>query len=90
MAIGVLREFQQAGIRVPGAVAVTGFDDIYPSRMVDPSLTTVSQPLRELGTLAAERLLARIDDRTLPPLAEVLPTHLVIRASCGCPPPGTR
>jgi LacI family transcriptional regulator len=91
MAIGVLREFQQAGIRLPSTVAVTGFDDIFPSRMVDPSLTTVSQPLHELGTLAAQRLLARIDGGAkLPPLAEVLPTQLVIRASCGCPPPGTR
>jgi LacI family transcriptional regulator len=90
MAIGVLREFQQAGIRVPGAVAVTGFDDIYPSRMVDPPLTTVGQPLRELGTLATQQLLTRINGSALPPLAEVLPTHLVIRASCGCPPPATR
>jgi LacI family transcriptional regulator len=87
MAIGVLRELQQAGIQVPGEVAVSGFDDIYPSQMVDPPLTTVSQPLRELGTLAAERLLARIDGGLLPRLAEVLPTELVIRASCGCPPP---
>ena len=49
MAIGVLREFQQAGVAVPGDVAVTGFDDIYASRIVTPALTTVSQPLRELG-----------------------------------------
>src|ERR1017187_5084246 len=91
MAIGVLRELQQAGIRLPSAMAVTGFDDIYPSRMVDPSLTTVSQPLYELGTLAAQRLFARMDGgEKLPPLTEVLPTHLVIRASCGCPQPGAR
>ncbi len=90
MAIGVLREFQRAGIRVPAAVAVTGFDDIYPSRAVDPPLTTISQPLRELGTRAARRLLARIEDGALPPRAEVLPTHLVVRASCGCAPPGPR
>jgi LacI family transcriptional regulator len=89
MAIGVLREFQQAGIRLPGAVAVTGFDDIYPSRMIDPPLTTVSQPLHALGTLAAQRLLARIEDRAVPPL-ELLPTDLVVRASCGCPPPRAR
>jgi LacI family transcriptional regulator len=85
MAIGVLRELQQAGIGVPGDVAVTGFDDIYASRLVAPTLTTVSQPLGELGRRAATRLRARIDDRTLPPRAEILPTHLVIRASCGCP-----
>ena len=85
MAIGALREFQQAGAAVPGDVAVTGFDDIYASRIVTPALTTVSQPLRELGRRAAERLRARISNRALPPRTEILPTHLVIRASCGCP-----
>jgi LacI family transcriptional regulator len=90
MAIGVLREFRQAGIGVPGDVAVTGFDDIYASRIVTPTLTTVSQPLGELGRRAAERLRARIDNRALPPRAETLPTHLVIRASCGCPAPAAR
>jgi LacI family transcriptional regulator len=86
MAIGVLRELQRAAIGVPGDVAVTGFDDIYASRIVGPTLTTVNQPLGELGRRAAERLRARIDNRALPPRTEILPTHLVIRASCGCPP----
>ena len=88
MAIGVLRELQRAGVRVPADVAVSGFDDLYPSRVIDPSLTTVSQPFHDLGRRAAGRLLARIDDPALAPRAEVLPTRLVIRASCGCPPPG--
>jgi LacI family transcriptional regulator len=86
MAIGVLREFQRAGLRVPQDVALTGFDDVYPSRLVDPPLTTVSQPFREIGTRAAERLLARIEDRALPPQARMLPTSAVIRTSCGCRP----
>ncbi len=85
MAIGAMREFQRAGRTVPGDVAVSGFDDIYASRIVTPAVTTVSQPLRDLGRTAAERLRARIDDRRLPARAEILPTHLVIRASCGCP-----
>jgi LacI family transcriptional regulator len=84
MAIGVLREFQRAGVSVPADVALTGFDDVYPSRLVDPPLTTVSQPLRELGIRAAQRLLARIEDQALPPQTSVLPTRVVIRASCGC------
>jgi LacI family transcriptional regulator len=94
MAIGVMREFRRSGVEVPGRVAVTGFDDIYPSRLTDPPLTTVSQPLRELGTRAARRLLDRIrtaalppatlPPATLPPTTEVLPTQLVVRASCGC------
>ena len=85
MAIGAMREFQQAGRLVPGDIAVTGFDDIYASRIVTPAVTTVSQPLRDLGRKAAARLRARIEDRGLPPRAEILSTHLVIRASCGCP-----
>jgi LacI family transcriptional regulator len=88
MAIGLLQEFRRSGVAVPGRVAVTGFDDIYPSRLTDPPLTTVSQPLRELGTRAARRLLDRIGTAPLPPAVEVLPTHLVIRASCGCPAAG--
>jgi LacI family transcriptional regulator len=90
MAIGVLRGLQRAGVSVPGDVALTGFDDLYPSHLIDPALTTVSQPLRELGIRAAVRLLDRIGDRALPPQAEILPTSAVIRASCGCrPAPGT-
>jgi LacI family transcriptional regulator len=84
MAFGVLREFHRAGVRVPTDVAVTGFDDIYPSRVISPPLTTVSQPLRDLGSRAAARLLARIDDKPSGTRVEVLPTELVIRASCGC------
>src|SRR5216683_593718 len=82
MAIGVLREFRRAAVNVPGDVAVTGFDDVYPSRVVDPPLTTVSQPLRDLGTRAAERLLMRIGDRALPACVEVLDTNVIIRTSC--------
>jgi LacI family transcriptional regulator len=87
MAIGVLRELQRAGVAIPADVALTGFDDVFPSHLIEPPLTTVSQPVRELGTRAARRLLARIEDRTLPPQAEILPTTVVIRTSCGCQPP---
>jgi LacI family transcriptional regulator len=90
MAVGLLRELRRAGIAVPGVggpggVAITGFDDIYPSRTTDPPLTTVSQPLRELGRRAAQRLLDRVGSGPMPPVVEVLPTHLVVRGSCGCP-----
>lgn len=84
MAIGVMREFQRAGVGVPEDIAVTGFDDIFPGRIVDPPLTTVGQPSRELGALAATRLLERIDGSEGPPRAELLPTELIVRRSCGC------
>jgi LacI family transcriptional regulator len=86
MAIGLLRELQRAGLRIPADVAVTGFDDLFPSRLVDPPLTTVRQPVRDLGIHAAQRLLIRIGQPALPPSAEILPTSAVIRASCGCRP----
>lgn len=86
MAIGVLAGLRRAGIRVPDDVAVTGYDDIYPARILGPRLTTVSQPLGDLGTRAALRLLERITDPGLEPRAEVLPTRLVTRESCGCRP----
>jgi len=85
MAIGVMRELQRSGIRVPADVAVTGFDNIFPGRIVAPPLTTVGQPFRELGARAAGRLLERIAGSEAEPSAEVLPTGLVIRRSCGCP-----
>jgi len=65
---------------------VTGFDDVYASKVIDPPLTTVSQPFRDLASHAAHRLLARIGNPALTPAAEVLPTQVVIRASCGCQP----
>ncbi len=86
MAIGVLRAFAAAGVRVPGEVAVTGFDDIYPSSLFDPPLTTVYQPMRMLGERACARVLERIADPGLSPTVELLPTELVLRSSCGCPP----
>jgi LacI family transcriptional regulator len=85
MAIGVLRAFAAAGVRVPAEVAVVGFDDIYPASLFDPPLTTVHQPTRMLGERACARLLDRIADPTLLPTIDLLPTELVLRGSCGCP-----
>jgi LacI family transcriptional regulator len=85
MAIGLLRAFGRAGIRVPEDVAVVGFDDIFPDNLCEPPLTTVHQPMRMLGSRACDRLLERIADPGLPPTVQLLPTELVLRESCGCP-----
>jgi LacI family transcriptional regulator len=84
MAIGLLRAFARAGIRVPEDVAVVGFDDIFPDNLCEPPLTTVHQPMRMLGSRACDRLLERIADPGLPPTVQLLPTELVLRESCGC------
>jgi LacI family transcriptional regulator len=86
MAIGALRTLAERGIRVPDDIAVVGFDDIFPASLCDPPLATVHQPIRKLAEVACDRLAERINDPTLRPKQELLPTELVLRSSCGCPP----
>jgi LacI family transcriptional regulator len=86
MAVGAIRELLLSGIRVPGDIAVVGFDGMLAGALHSPALTTVRQPMRVMATRACNRLLERIADPTLPRMVEVLPTELVIRESCGCRP----
>ena len=86
MAIGAMRELQAAGIRVPADIAVVGFDDIALGAMLTPPLTTVRQPMRLLGERACSLLLDRIADPSVARRVERLPTELIVRESCGCPP----
>ena len=86
MAIGVLQALASGGVRVPEELSVTGFDDIFPGSLFEPALTTVHQPMRLLGERACARLLDRIAQPGLPTQVELLPTELVLRKSCGCPP----
>ena len=86
MAIGVLQALARGGVRVPEELSVTGFDDIFPGSLFEPALTTVHQPMRLLGERACARLLDRIAQPDLPTQVELLPTDLVLRKSCGCPP----
>ena len=86
MAIGVLQALSRGGVRVPEDLSVTGFDDIFPGSLFEPALTTVHQPMRLLGERACARLLDRIAQPDLPTQVELLPTDLVLRKSCGCPP----
>jgi LacI family transcriptional regulator len=86
MAIGVLRALAAHGVRVPDDMAVVGFDDIFPASLCDPPLTTIHQPIRQMGEQACDRLFKRIADPSLRPKVELLPLELVLRSSCGCPP----
>lgn len=82
MAFGCLRALREAGIRVPEDISVVGFDDVPGADRAEPALTTVRQPLREMGRSAFELLLRRISE---PGEAScevlTLPTELIIRRS---------
>lgn len=84
LAMGVLSVAQSRDIRVPEDLAVTGWDDIPFASITAPPLTTVRQPSRELGAQAASFLLSGHEPTQGEPTEMVLPTELVIRASCGC------
>jgi LacI family transcriptional regulator len=83
MALGALRALRDAGKRVPDDIAVTGFDDVPFAARTDPALTTVRQPIQPMGALAAETLINMISHPDGQPHRVLLPTELIIRASCG-------
>ena len=81
-ALGVLDVLEARGIRVPDDVLVTGFDGISAGRHSRPTLTTVHQPMVELGRAAVHAITARLDDPTLAAQSLTLPVQVVLRASC--------
>jgi DNA-binding LacI/PurR family transcriptional regulator len=78
-AVGALRALKAAGRSVPGDVAVVGFDDNVIARYTNPPLTTVAQPIKQLGWEMAKMLVSLIDGDHPGPL--ILPTRLVVRES---------
>ena len=83
MAIGAIRTLHEAGLRVPEDVAVVGFDDLPLAARTDPPLTTVRQPIHRLGAATVDTLVDLIEHPDSSPRRTVLPTELVVRASCG-------
>lgn len=83
MAIGAMSAIAAAGRSVPGDIAVVGFDDIPAAAHTTPALTTIRQPLYEMGHAAALHLIDRLEGDAEQPQSITLPTSLVIRASCG-------
>ncbi len=83
-AIGAMRALSEAGLRIPDDVAIVGFDDILSAAFQNPSLTTVRQPLHEMGRRAAAEVLRKLGgpDKDSPPAITIEPT-LVVRESTG-------
>jgi LacI family transcriptional regulator len=85
-AIGAMRAFSDAGVRVPEDISVIGFDDIESAAFHSPSLTTVSQPLHEMGEIASRLLLERLAGGSSQADVITVEPSLVVRESTGPAP----
>jgi LacI family transcriptional regulator len=83
----VLRAARERGLRVPEDLSVVGFDDAEQAALVTPALTTVRQPLAEMGRMAVSLLLRLLENQRLEGLNVELATRLVVRDSTAPPPP---
>ena len=90
-AMGAIRALRQAGLRVPQDVSVVGFDDIESAAYQNPALTTVRQPLRKMGRIAAETLLRRISRARSDGAGEItVEPELIIRDTTAAPGKGSQ
>lgn len=83
MAFGAMRALQDEGLNVPQDVAVVGFDDLEAAATFQPPLTTVRQPIRQIGITAVDLLLDVLENGAESAHRLVLPTQLIVRESCG-------
>ncbi|MFC6086015.1 substrate-binding domain-containing protein [Sphaerisporangium aureirubrum] len=88
LAMGVYQAAARLGLRVPEDISVVGFDDLTPAQWVTPPLTTVRQPLREMGMAAASMVVALTRDEPLPHSRLILTTDLMVRGSAAAPAKG--
>jgi len=82
MALGAIKAARDKGLNVPGDISLVGFDDNPMCSELSPKLTTVRQPITEMGRLAAETIIKLIDKEEKPGVKKTLPTELIIRDSC--------
>jgi LacI family transcriptional regulator len=87
VAVGVMEAAGARGLRIPADLSVAGFDDIDVSRATTPRLTTVRQPLQEMGRTAVTMLMRQLDGQSHEALSMELETRLMVRESTG-PAPG--
>jgi LacI family repressor for deo operon, udp, cdd, tsx, nupC, and nupG len=85
MAMGVIATAREKGLRVPADLSVVGFDDIRFARCFDPPLTTIAQPMREIGEGCVRLLLEILRGDAIQPVSVTLPHTLIIRASTAKP-----
>lgn len=83
VALDILQAARHCGLRVPDDLALVGFDDLNFAAHVHPPLTTVAQSLTDIGLRAGNLLISRIEGQAGSPRHIELPTHLIVRKSCG-------
>jgi DNA-binding LacI/PurR family transcriptional regulator len=84
VALTVMDALRELGVSVPGDVVVTGFDGLAAGAVARPALTTIRQPMSDIGRLAADALIARAKDPAATPQSLTLPVRMLVRESCGC------
>jgi len=90
LALGALRAAREGGIRVPWDVSLVGVNDIPLAGLIDPPLTTVRVPQREMGEIAARMLVAIVEGAPMPRHHVLLDTELVVRGSTAVPAGASR
>lgn len=90
MAFGAMKAAYAQGISIGRQIAITGFDDLALAEHANPPLTTVSQPIYEIGMLVCAMLIKILKQETIPEPQRILKPHLVIRESCGAHTTPTR
>lgn len=83
MALGAIQAIHEANLTIPGDIAIVGFDDLPPAIIADPPLTTIRQPISQNGLIAVETLIDLLETGADPPRHMILPTELIVRATCG-------
>ena len=85
MAMAAMDAVRERGLRVPEDISVVGFDDIPQASLVRPALSTVRQPLEQMGRMAVQMLIEIFRDPAVPPRRIELPTELILRDSTAPP-----
>jgi len=85
IARGAIHALVEVGLRVPEDISVIGYDDIPEAEFSDPPLTTIQQPMTEIGEVAVRRLIQMIEDASLAPETILFDTTLIVRSSCAPP-----
>ena len=81
VAIGAYQRIKEAGLKIPGDIAIVGFSNNKITSLVDPQITTIDQPSFEMGKQATEMLIKLIEGEVARPKTLVLETNLIVRGS---------